>query len=237
MSAWSPFQHRVFRALWIAVLASNIGSWMQTVGAAWLMVDLGASPAVVALVQTASYLPIVLVGVVAGAMADLVDRRRLLLVTQLYMLVVAAGLAVVTGLDVVTPPMLLGFTFALGLGATFNYPAYQAIQPELVPPEELKQAVTLGGANINVGRAIGPAVGGLLIAAAGVWLVFALNAASFVAVRRRAVALAAAGGRGRGTAGTLRRGGPRRRTLRRVLARRCRGCWCARSSSAWPAPA
>ena len=182
MSAWSPFQHRVFRALWIAVLASNIGSWMQTVGASWLMVDLGASPAVVALVQTASYLPIVLVGVVAGAMADLVDRRRLLLVTQLYMLVVAAGLAVVTGLDVVTPPMLLGFTFALGLGATFNYPAYQAIQPELVPPEELKQAVTLGGANINVGRAIGPAVGGLLIAAAGVWLVFALNAASFVAV-------------------------------------------------------
>ncbi len=181
MSAWSPFQHRVFRALWIALLVSNIGTWMQTVGAAWLMVELGASPAVVALVQTASYLPVVLVGVAAGAVADLVDRRRLLLVTQLFMLTAAAGLAVVTALDVVTPAMLLGFTFALGLGATFNYPAYQAIQPELVPPEELKQAVTLGGANLNLGRAIGPAVGGLLIAAAGVWLVFALNAVSFVA--------------------------------------------------------
>ncbi len=181
MSAWSPFQHRVFRALWIALLASNIGTWMQTVGAAWLMVELDASPAVVALVQTASNLPVVLVGVAAGAIADLVDRRRLLLVTQLFMLVAAAGLAVVTALGSVTPAMLLGFTFALGLGATFNYPAYQAIQPELVPPEELKQAVTLGGANVNLGRAIGPAVGGLLIAAAGAWLVFALNALSFVA--------------------------------------------------------
>ena len=181
MSAWSPFRYPVFRALWIALLASNIGTWMQTVGAGWLMVELDASPAVVALVQTASYLPVVLVGVAAGAVADLVDRRRLLLATQLFMLAAAAGLAVVTALGVVTPVMLLGFTFALGLGATFNYPAYQAIQPELVPADELKQAVTLGGANLNLGRAIGPAVGGVLIAAAGVWLVFALNAASFVA--------------------------------------------------------
>ena len=131
--------------------------------------------------QTATFLPVVLLGVVAGAAADLLDRRRLLLVAQVFMLAVAAGLAVVTALDLVTPLVLLGFTFALGVGAAFNSPTYQAIQPELVPREELKQGLTLGGANLNLARAIGPAVGGLLIAAAGVWLVFALNAASFVA--------------------------------------------------------
>jgi MFS family permease len=182
MSAWSPFQYRVYRTLWIALLASNIGTWMQAVGAAWMMVELHASPAIVALVQTATYLPVVVVGVAAGAIADLVERRRLLLITQACMFVAAGGLAVLTALGAVTPPLLLGFTFALGLGMAFNYPAWQAIQPELVPAEELKQAVTLGGANINLGRAIGPAVGGLLIAAAGAWLVFALNAASFAFV-------------------------------------------------------
>ncbi len=182
MSAWSPFRYRVYRYLWIALLASNIGSWMQAVGAAWLMVELDATPAIVALVQTATYLPVVLVGVAAGAVADLVERRRLLLVTQAVMFLAAAGLAALTALGVVTPLSLLGFTFALGLGMAFNYPAWQAIQPELVPHDELKQAVTLGGANINLGRAIGPAVGGLLIAAAGAWLVFALNAASFAFV-------------------------------------------------------
>jgi MFS family permease len=182
MSAWSPFQYRVYRYLWIALLASNIGTWMQAVGAAWLMVQLDASPAVVALVQTASYLPVVLAGVAAGAVADLVERRRLLLITQLFMFVAAGGLALITLFGMVTPLWLLGFTFALGLGMAFNYPAWQAIQPELVPREEFKQAVTLGGANINLGRAIGPAVGGLLIAAAGAWLVFALNAASFAFV-------------------------------------------------------
>jgi len=182
MSAWSPLQYRVYRMLWIALLASNIGTWMQAVGAAWMMVQLNASPAIVALVQTATYLPVVFVGVLAGAAADMVERRRLLLVTQGFMFVAAGGLAVFAALDAVTPLLLLGFTFALGLGATFNFPAWQAIQPELVPAHELKQAVTLGGANINLGRAIGPAIGGLLIAAAGPWLVFALNAASFAFV-------------------------------------------------------
>jgi MFS family permease len=181
MSAWSPLRYRVYRALWIALLATNIGTWMQIVGAAWLMVQLDASPAVIALVQTASNLPIVLVGVAAGALADLVDRRRLLLITQACMMVAAVVLAVATAMDVVTPAVLLGLTFVLGLGATFNYPAWQSIQAELVPPEEFRQAVTLGAANNNLGRAVGPAVGGLLIAAAGPWLVFALNAASFVA--------------------------------------------------------
>ena len=182
MSAWSPFRYRVYRYLWIALLASNVGTYMQAVGAAWLMLQLDASPAIVALVLTATYLPIVLVGVVAGAAADLVERRRLLLVTQVFMLAAAGGLAVITALGVVTPLSLLGFTFALGLGAAFNYPAWQAIQPELVPKPEFAQAVTLGAANVNLGRAIGPAIGGLLIAVAGAWLVFALNAVSFAGV-------------------------------------------------------
>lgn len=182
MSPWSPFRYRVYRYLWIALLASNIGTWMQAVGAAWLMIQLDASPAIVALVQTATYLPVVFVGVAAGALADLIERRRLLLITQGFMLAAAGGLAVCAALGIVTPMLLLAFTFALGLGAAFNYPAWQAIQPELVPPEELKQAVTLGGANLNLGRAVGPAIGGLLIAAAGPWLVFTLNAASFAFV-------------------------------------------------------
>ena len=182
MSAWSPLRYRVYRALWIALLVSNIGTWMQAVGAAWLMVELDAAPVVVALVQTATYLPVVVLGVVAGAAADLFERRRLLLVTQLIMLVSAGALAGLSAAGLVTPLWLLVLTFALGVGATFNAPAWQAIQPEIVPPAELKQAVTLGGANINLGRAIGPALGGVLIAATGPWLVFALNAASFAFV-------------------------------------------------------
>ena len=182
MSAWSPLRYRVYRALWIALLVSNVGTWMQAVGAAWLMVQLDASPAVVALVQTATYLPVVLLGVVAGAAADLFERRRLLLVTQTVMLVAAGVLAMLSAADLVTPVLLLVLTFALGVGATLNAPAWQAIQPEIVPREELKQAVTLGGANVNLGRAIGPALGGVLIVLAGPWLVFALNAASFAFV-------------------------------------------------------
>ena len=103
MSAWSPLQYRVYRTLWIALLASNIGTWMQAVGAAWMMVELAASPAIVALVQTATYLPVVFVGVLAGAAADLVERRRLLLITQGFMLAAAGALAVLAALDAVTP--------------------------------------------------------------------------------------------------------------------------------------
>ncbi len=182
VSAWAPFQHKVFRALWIAQLASNVGTWMQTVGAAWLLVELDVSPAIISLVQTATYLPVVLVGVAAGALADLVDRRRLLLVAQSLMLLVAGLLATLTLLEITQPSSLLVLTFALGLGTALNMPAWQAIQPELVPREELPQAITLGGASINLGRAIGPAVGGILIAIVGVWLVFLLNAVSFAAV-------------------------------------------------------
>src|SRR5258705_8176233 len=181
-SAWAPLSYPVFRALWIASLVSNIGTWMQNVGAAWAMTSLSPSPLMVALVQSATSLPVFIVGIPAGAVADIVDRRRLLLLTQTWMLAAAALLAVLAFADVMTATLLLALTFALGIGVAMNTPTWQAITGELVPPSELMRAVALNALPINVGRAIGPALGGLLVGARGPALVFALNAVSFVAV-------------------------------------------------------
>ena len=182
VSAWSPLRQPVYRALWTAQLVSNIGTWMHNVAAVWLMGTLGGSPAMVALVQSAVTLPVFLTALPAGALADIVDRRRLLLTTQSWMLLSVGALAALTALDATTPGILLALTFALGLGIAINMPAWQAIQPELVPAREFPQAVALGSASINVGRAIGPAIGGLLVAAAGTEAVFALNALSFLGI-------------------------------------------------------
>jgi MFS family permease len=181
-STWAPLHQPLFRALWIAAVASNIGTWMQNVGAAWLMTSLAPSPAMVALVQAATTLPVFLVGLPAGAVADVVDRRRLLLVTQGWMLCVAALLGALTILNAITPWSLLLLTFALGLGAAMNAPAWQAIIPELVQQRELKPAVTLNGVGYNVARAVGPALGGAVVAAFGSGAVFVLNACSFLGV-------------------------------------------------------
>ena len=172
----------VFRALFIAQLASNIGTLMQSVGSAWLMGDLGASAFLIALVPTASMLPVLLVGVPGGALADIFDRRRLLIGGQVWMLLCAAGLAAMSFLDVVTPFSLLALTFGLGLGSALTFPAFQAIQPELVPPREFRQAIALGSMTFNVGRAIGPAIGGFVVAIAGPGWVFLINAISFLAI-------------------------------------------------------
>jgi MFS family permease len=163
-TAWSPLWVPLFRALWLASVASNIGTWMQNVGAAWLMTSLAPSPTMVALVQAATTLPVFLIGLPAGAIADLLDRRRLLLATQGWMLVAASLLGILTFLDATTPWLLLSLTFALGLGAAMNAPAWQAITPELVGESELRAAVTLNGVGFNVARAIGPALGGLVVA-------------------------------------------------------------------------
>ena len=181
-SAWAPFRNKTFRALWLAQFVSNVGTWMQSVGAVWVMLELKGSPTFVALVATASSLPVVFFGIVGGALADLVDRRRLLLVTQTLMLLAAGALAILDASGRVTPSSLLTLTFVLGVGAALNGPAWQAIQPELVPREEFPQAVTLGGASINLGRALGPALGGAILVVSGPWLVFLLNALSFGAV-------------------------------------------------------
>jgi MFS family permease len=181
-SAWSPLYQPLFRALWIAAVASNIGTWMQNVGAAWLMTSLAPSSTMVALVQAATSLPVFLVALPAGAIADLVDRRRLLLLTQGWMLLAAGGLGVLTLMGATTPWLLLTLTFALGLGAAMNAPAWQAIIPELVTGSEMRAAVTLNGVGYNLARAVGPALGGLIVGALGSGAVFILNALSFLGV-------------------------------------------------------
>lgn len=155
---------------------------MQDVGESWLMVSLTKSPVLVALVETFGSLPVVLLALPAGALADVIDRRRLLLITQTWMLAVATVMGVSTLSGVMTPWLLLLLTFTLGLGAAINSPVWQAIIPELVPQRQLPQAITLTGVAFNVSRAVGPAIAGFLVAAAGPGFVFLLNAVSFVGV-------------------------------------------------------
>ncbi len=181
-STWSPLRLPLFRALWLAAVASNVGTWMHNVGAEWLMTTLAPAPLLVALMQTAETAPTFLLALPAGALADIVDRRRLLIFSQGWMLVAAVGLAAATLAGVATPSVLLVLTFALGLGAAMNAPAWQAIVPELVPRGELTSAVALNSVAFNIARAVGPALGGIIVAAAGPWAVFLLNSLSFVGV-------------------------------------------------------
>src|SRR2546425_1642782 len=172
----------LFRSLWIAAVISYTGTWMQNVGAGWLMTQLTMSPLMVSLVTAATTLPVFLVMLPAGALADLVDRRRFLLITQSWMVAASAVLGILTLLKVVSPWTLLAFTFLLGLGAVMNDPAWQAITPEVVCAENHAPAVALNSVGFNVARAIGPALGGLVIASTSSGVAFLLNAASFFGV-------------------------------------------------------
>jgi MFS family permease len=173
---------RIFWAFWLAGLASNLGTWMQLVGSAWLMTSLTASAALVALLQTATSIPAFLLSLPAGALADVVDRRRLVIVTQLWQLLTAATLGILTIADVTTPAVLLIATFVLATGATLGLPVMGAIIPELVDREQLPRAVALGSTSFTLAQAIGPAIGGILVATAGSEVVFLVNAVSFGAV-------------------------------------------------------
>lgn len=179
-SAWAPLAACLFRALWIAQLVSNIGSWMQMVGAQWLLI--GHDAALVTMVQTASSLPVVLLALPSGVVADRYDRRGVLLIAQLAMLAVSGALATLAFADALTPVLLLALTFLLGCGTALMGPAWQAIQPELVERHQLGQAAALGGVNMNLARAVGPAVGGVVVAVAGAGWVFAFNAASYLGI-------------------------------------------------------
>lgn len=181
-AAWAPLGEPLFRSLWIAAVASYTGTWMQNVGAGWLMTQITTSPLMVSLVQAAAAIPVFLVVLPAGALADMVDRRRLLLFTQSWMVLAAAALGVLTLLNAVNPWMLLAFTFLMGVGAVMNDPAWQAITPEVVSPERHAAAVALNSAGFNVARAVGPALGGLVVGAAGSGWSFLVNAASFFGV-------------------------------------------------------
>ena len=182
MSAWIPLRRKLFRTLWLAAVASNLGTWMHEVGATWLMTQLAPSPLMVSLVQTAEASAVLLLVLAAGALADVLDRRRLLLFSQSWMLGAAVGLGVLTILHLTTPSPLLAFTFLLSFGNALNGPAWQAIVPELVPRTEMPAAVSLNSVGFNVARAAGPAIGGLIVAAVGSGAVFLLNAVSFLGV-------------------------------------------------------
>ncbi len=181
-AAWAPFRSGSFAVLWTATVVSNVGTWMNDVGAGWLMTSLAPSPLMVSLVQAATTLPIFLFALPAGALADIVDRRRILLAITAVMMLIAASMGLVVLAGAMTPLLLLLFTFALGAGAAFIAPVWQAIVPGLVPREELQPAVALNSVGINISRAIGPALGGMIIVALGVAWPFLLNAFSFAAV-------------------------------------------------------
>jgi len=180
--AWSPLTEPLFRSLWIAAVISYTGTWMQNVGAGWLMTQLTPSPLMVGLVQAAGAIPVFLVVLPAGALADMVDRRKLLLFTQSWMVLAAAALGILTLTGAVNPWIVLVFTFLMGVGAVMNDPAWQAITPEVISPQRHASAVALNSAGFNVARAAGPALGGIVVAAAGSGWSFLLNAASFFGV-------------------------------------------------------
>ncbi len=181
-SPWSPFRHTAFTVLWVATVLSNIGTWMQNAGAGWLMTELSPKPLEVALVQAVSTLPMFLFSLPAGALADIIDRRRLMIATQVAATALSALFALLVWEDRATPNWLLAFLFASGATAILAVPAWQAVVPELVPRSELSAAVALNGVGFNLSRAVGPALAGLAIAALGMAAPYWLNAASNVAV-------------------------------------------------------
>jgi len=179
---WRPLRTPIFRQLLIADVVSDIGTFMQGVGSAWLMVSIGASPLLVALTQTASTLPFFLFALPAGAIGDIVDRRALILYAEAWMLSVATALAVMTIGGLMAPWLLLTLTFALSAGDAFESPTWRAVLPELVRKEDLPAASALNGIEFNIARAVGPAIAGALIAAAGVGAAFLVNVVSFLGV-------------------------------------------------------
>ncbi len=177
-----PLRHRMFRLLWIANVVVWLGTWLQNTGAGWLMTSLDPSPIVVSMVQAATILPVFLLALPGGALADIVDRRLFLIVTQALTMVAAAALAIMTLLHMTTAGSLLIFTFLIGVGSALTSPAWSASVPELVPRWDLVQAVALNSIGYNLARAVGPALAGFLVALAGSGLAFSLFALSFPAV-------------------------------------------------------
>jgi MFS family permease len=175
-SAWAPLKVRVFRMLWATWLAANISMWMNDVAAAWMMTSLTSSPIWVALVQSASTLPVFLLGLPSGALADILDRRRYFINTQFWLAGTATVLCISVLMDVITPPLLLALTFANGIGLAMRWPVFAALVPELVPRHQLPAALALNAISMNASRIIGPLVAGALIASAGTAYVFVLNA-------------------------------------------------------------
>jgi MFS family permease len=177
-SAWQPFRYATFTVMWAATVVSNIGTWMYNAASGWLMTSLAPEPLIVSLVQVATTLPMVLLALPAGALADVIDRRGLLLATEIVTTAIAAVFAAFVWLGLVTPATLLLFTFLVSAGGVLAAPAWQAVVPQLVPKRDLAPAVTANSVGFNISRAVGPALGGAVIAGLGIAAPFWLNAIS-----------------------------------------------------------
>jgi predicted MFS family arabinose efflux permease len=181
-SPWSPFRHGTFTVLWTATVVSNIGTWMYNAASGWLMTSLNPDPVTVSMVQAATTLPVFLFALPAGALADIVDKRRLLLFAEAGVTVVAAIFAAFVWLSLVTPVNLLLFVFLIGAGSALMAPAWQSIVPQLVPKQDLTPAVAANSVGFNLSRAVGPALGGIIAAGLGIAAPFWLNAASYLGI-------------------------------------------------------
>jgi len=180
--AFAPLHHRLFAVIWAATVLGNIGTFMRDVASAWLVTDIAASPATVAMIQAAGTLPVFLLAIPAGVLSDILDRRRLLIAIQIGLGVVSAVLALLAGTRNVSVTGLIALTFLGGVGAALAIPAWQAITPELVPHSEIKGAVALNSLGINIARSIGPALGGLLLAVVGATTIYGLNVLTYLVV-------------------------------------------------------
>ncbi len=180
--AFAALRHPVYAVLWGATVVSNVGVFMRDVTSAWLVARLSDSPVWVALVQAAATLPIFLLAIVAGALTDLLDRRRFLAIVQLYLIGVSAALTTLALTDRITVHALVALTFLGGIGAALIGPAWQAIAPELVPRTELRSAIALNSMGFNVARAVGPAAGGALLGALGATATYGINTAGYLFV-------------------------------------------------------
>jgi MFS family permease len=181
-SAFAPFANRAFLTLWIANVLSNVGGWMQTTGAAWEMTSLTQEPIFVALLAAAGTLPMFLFCFFAGILADRFDRRRYIIVCQVWMMGVAATLAVLAYLGQLTHWNLLALAFCMGLGNAMNAPAWHAVVPEIVSGPMLRPAIALNSAGFNLARTVGPVLGQILLGLVGVFLLFAINACTYIGV-------------------------------------------------------
>lgn len=176
----APFSNQTYRSMWLANMSSNFGGLVQSVGAAWMMASISTSEHMVALVQASTALPIMMFSLVSGAIADNFDRRRVMLIAQVFMLVVSASLTLFSYFGLVTPWTLLGFTFLIGCGVALNNPSWQASVGDMVPRADLPGAVSLNSMGFNITRSVGPAIGGVIVAAAGAAAAFAANTLSYL---------------------------------------------------------
>ncbi|HEY0793072.1 MAG TPA: MFS transporter, partial [Chthoniobacterales bacterium] len=181
-STWTALRNPVFRKLWLASVVSGCCVSAHDMAATWVMNSLTPSPLLLSLLSTAASLPFFLLTFPAGALADLVDRKKLLCAMHVWLAVAAGGLAVLGGLNLLNPAIILGAVFLLGIGFACNAPAWTSVTPEVVTKEELPSALTLGGVQMNLSGIIGPALGGLLLPLVGANTLFALNAAAFLLV-------------------------------------------------------